>query len=165
MRSINKQLRSGLLASLLIGPFATISAAEEDDYVVDRELAIGAISWVNLNHEQLNWSSRNTVAIAVLTEIVNEHYQYDDEESLCHGLAEPAESLILSRQMNEPIESAWAFNQQVAGLGPSLPWPSELEREALLQRAYVETAESTRSGRAEQIVFFTAHEYEACVRQ
>jgi len=138
------------------------------EHILGRDTVGALLSWVQVNNEELSWSSRNTTAIAMAQGFIldqhNGHLSPKAEED-CRGVVQAAQSMAMHRQMQVDEAKAREDVEMMSALDLSLPWPGESEVDSMLERAYELHVESTRSGKAEQIVFFSSREFENCINE
>lgn len=167
-----KTITRCFIASLaLLG--ITLASAEEKERIVTQEFAIGLIDFVQDKHPDLHDSSSNTIALIVLQEIVNQHYgvnEDDDDIKRCRGLSRVNENFIRHRQVGLSKERSWEATQsyisalEIMSSDLDFPIPSEPERRILLNYAYAEPLDTTKSSQKEQYTFLAGRDYESCVR-
>jgi hypothetical protein len=163
--------RFATVFGLCIIPSVALAQKADDgmgEYILDRDTVSALLSWVQVNNEELNWSSRNTVAIAMAEGFVIEqrgsHLSAEKEEK-CRGVAQAAQSMAMDRQMRVDKEESRGHIEMMSELDLSFPWPRGSEIDSMLERAYELHVESTQSGKAEQIVLFSSHEFENCINE
>lgn len=139
-----------------------------EEYILGRDNVSELLSWVHVNHEGVNWSGRNSVAIAMAEAFVIDQYSghlSSEVEESCRGVTQAAQSMVMHRQMQVDKNVAREDAEMMSSLDLSLPWPDESESISMLERAYALEVESTQSGKSEQIVFFSAREFEECIKE
>ncbi|WP_322529100.1 hypothetical protein R5R73_05815 [Salinicola sp. LHM] len=158
---------------LLTAMWANIALAGEADSregrtpVVSRELVSEALSWVQVKKPELEWSSQLTLASALLREIVLERSGGDKSESVvqkCADYGDAAHRIAFHQQMGQRSEEIRDYVEKVIAMAPGIPWPDFSVVDEMISRSQNDLSiEKTDSGKAEQILFFSAREYERCL--
>lgn len=160
------------IASLFLLSSPLVSA-EEIERIVTQEFVVEVIDFVYDKQPSLTDSSNNTLVLRLLQEIVNQHYQINENDNIkaCKGLSDINAMLIRYRQGDLTKERAWDNIQsyisylEIVKSDLDYTIPSESELRALLDYVYEESLDTSGSSQKEQYIYLSGNFYESCVRQ